>query len=364
MKNVLIYPLDRETSPLLRYCNPQKLSFVGVVPKGRGYDEKDIAEIDGGEKTDVLLSEDFGSCLDACDTVVFLKGAGIFNHKEYLERIQLAHSRRKQIILSKKILDLLKVEGECVPYDEVLETTDITIEQCLENAESVALKKINVPIITVFGMGNFTNKFELQLAVREVFIKEGYKVLQFGSKEYASLLNFRQLPDFLYDDCCCFSKKILAFNQYLFECVRKEKPDVIILAAPGGILPLDGHFHNYFGELPYIIATAAQPDAAILSTYYFPEFNEEFLFSLREHMQHKYNCIVDYFNIANTAYSIDQTDSIPEIAYLTQSHSLVSDTIHKNIDTRKIKVFNVFDSNMPSIASHIMNDLVNNIDVI
>ena len=266
--------------------------------------------------------------------------------------------------MSRKVLNLLSTKGQQVPYTEVLEATDITIKECLEDVEAVSLKRINVPIVTVFGMGDFTNKFELQLAVREPFIKKGYNVLQFGTKEYANLLNFNQLPSFLYDDSYGITKKILAFNQYLYDCVRREKPDVIILGAPGGILPLDAHFHNCFGELAYVMATAAQPDVTILSTYYFPEFNEKFLLSLREHMKQKYNCIVDYFNIANTAYSIDLMDSIPEIAYLTQNHSLVSDTIKKNIDTEDIKVFNVFDSDMPSIALQMLNDLVKNMDVL
>ncbi|MEG1513354.1 MAG: TIGR04066 family peptide maturation system protein [Clostridia bacterium] len=365
MSKSIVYPLDRNTTPLLRYARSEFVA--GVSPKGRGYGGGDLSVIDGGQKTSDHILEDFPLALEEhsdCDRIVFLQGAGVFNAQDYFSCLKIAQSNGKHIMLSKSIEKLLADEGHLISNVDIIESNEMPIEQCLEGYSSESLEVVPAPIVTVFGMGENTDKFFLQLAIREQFLAKGYNVLQLGSKEYSKLCGFQTLPDFVYNASIPMTKRIVALNHYLCQRINHEKPDVVIIGAPGGVMPLDRHFHNEFGELPFIISMAAQPDIAVLSMYYIPDMNLEFLNDIRTFLKYRLNCNFDFINIANTAYKIEDADSVPEIAFLLYDYNTVNETINGIVGDSKLCIFNAFTPNVSEQLCRIITELSNNVDIV
>lgn len=96
---------------------------------------------------------------------------------------------------------------------------------------------ISTPIITVAGMGEKTNKMELQMDLVISLQKDKYKVVWVSSRNEALLYNGQKFPTFMYDEGVSEKKKILMYNHYLKWIEQSEKPDVILIGIPGGIMP-------------------------------------------------------------------------------------------------------------------------------
>ena len=114
------------------------------------------------------------------------------------------------------------------------------------------LLEIPVPCVVVLGTGRRTGKFDLQLNLRNVFQQAGYSVTQFGSKEYSSLFGFDPLPQFLFD-LGSQREKILAFNHLVYETVKRDNSDVVLLGVPGGIMPINPFEFDEYGELAFLM---------------------------------------------------------------------------------------------------------------
>lgn len=53
------------------------------------------------------------------------------------------------------------------------------------------------PIISVMGVGYNVSKFDVQLYLREMFLKKGYKVAQIGTKKISNIMGVYSIPDFM-----------------------------------------------------------------------------------------------------------------------------------------------------------------------
>ena len=58
---------------------------------------------------------------------------------------------------------------------------------------------------------------------------------------------------------------------------EKEKPDIILLGIPLGILPLNDYVQNEYGTIMFKITNAIRIDFLILSLYYEEYYNEKYI---------------------------------------------------------------------------------------
>ena len=102
-----------------------------------------------------------------------------------------------------------------------------------------SLKEIETPVLTVLGLGENCDKFNIQIKTKYIIEKQGYKVLSIFSNPLGAFLDGEILPGFLYSKSLSFPEKIKMFNFWIYDLQEKYKPDIIVIGCPSGIAELD-----------------------------------------------------------------------------------------------------------------------------
>jgi peptide maturation system protein (TIGR04066 family) len=291
MKKLLINPLTKDECPIIRYRHMlDNYEIVAAIPeKGYGLEGKDVCVLDGGEPTSFIF------------------------HNPY--------------------------EGEMLSYDVTLsdiinDKLSSEISRIRKASPTDKLKEIPIPVIIVIGSGTDCQKFDIQLGLRDAFLKEGYKVSQFGTKSYSRLFGFDTTPD--YTELPLW-KKVFAYNDLFYEKCRQDNSDVIIIGVPGGVMPITPYACEKFGEEALAISFSAKPDIAVFSCY--------FVVPLQEYFDSYKNLMRFRFGANNVVFHISSTKITPDvhfnkISYLTLESKFVLDEIRRKSPEFSSLLFN------------------------
>jgi peptide maturation system protein (TIGR04066 family) len=362
MEKVLVYPYDIEFSPILRHS--KLLSMYNIValasPNGWGFNGKDAAFVDGGDKLNININNDFEGLLPLCDAVLFTEAERPLDFdKSILPKVIKAAEQGKNILYFRKI-----EEESRKTLEELCKKNNVSFKSCydFENTYSgheldyFKLQKINTPVIFVAGLYEKTQKFEIQLSLREIFSSLGYKVSQVGSRNYCELLGFHSFPKFMYSPSKTEDKKILTFNHFLKDMENMEKPDVIIVGIPGDIMRLNDNFTGRFGTMAYEVAQAVTPDAAIVSTLY-ENFEPEYFERIATSIKYKLGFDISCFNLSNIKFDWAVAEYTFKESYLLLDSSFV-DKKKIKFDMLKTPVFNILnDEDRANMANHLIDIL-------
>lgn len=268
-KTLLIYPYESETTDILRleefreiYKNIRLCSFVGSGLKGR-----DAGEADGGDYIGINVEENFEECLKDISDVLFSNYHNVeVNEEDILMKIDFALRCGKNVLMSKELRKKYscwsgnKALGE---YDEtgwIKDSEKDKIERFFKIGKEInynallvseGLVDIVTPVIGIAGTAENTCKFALQIQIIVGLKKKGYKVSWIGSNWLCELLGGHEIPLFMKENQLNDTEKILLFNRYIKYIEQSEKPDVLVIAAPGGIMPCDKNITGDFGVLAY-----------------------------------------------------------------------------------------------------------------
>lgn len=349
---LMIFPMNRELAVMVRGCRQlcDYDEILPVAPKGFGYDGDDIAAFDGGPETGILVQSDHKKMLPNADAVFVDYCDSVLRPQDYSDVIESALAAEKKVFATRFLYDYLKDAG----YEIHIPETHI-LHFSPNSAQSIREKKlleIPVPCVLVFGAGESTNKFDIQLALRKEFQAAGYQVTQLGSKPYSALFGIEPLPGFLFEKEY-LHQKILALNHYVYEKAMAEESDAVIIGVPGGILPINPYEYKECGELAFIIAAATRPDEAILSLYT-GEYTSDMLQNLINVCKYRFNTAASHICISNFAASISQ-ESIQ-----TEYTSVTTEWINREIIAKE-KQFDLFsaldESEMQRVAREIITKL-------
>lgn len=313
MKKLLIYPFTKEMCPLARYRNQLKeYELIAAIPAhGFGWEGKDVCEIDGGTPTGFILGGIFSDELKRCDAVLF-NACDKNMEKEYAEYEKLAHMSVKEFVTA---------IPNVIPEPEITQS-------------DLKLKEIPIPVVMVMGLGENCQKFDIQLSLRDTFIKSGYKVSQFGTKSYSMLFGFDSLPDMPETSLW---KKTYLYNNLFWEAYKREKPDILIVGVPGGIMPTTSYAYERFGETALALSYAARPDIAFLS-YYHVVPTEEYFEMLRQYARYRLGAMNINFHASNTKLIVD--NDIHALSYLTLKSQFVLDEAARHVPDMLPHIFN------------------------
>ena len=330
-------------------------SIFAVSPRSWGYYGKDTSAVDGGDFTGVTVTDDFETVINSCDAVL-LDIDDRLPAASYASKIELCKRLGKHMISHKYACRSASCSG-----DEGNEQSGF------ENAKSVddinkRLYTINTPVICIYGLGERCNKFDIQLSLRKLFMNEGYRVSQLGSKWYSNVCGFSSLPEFLFDDHS-YENKIFWLNSYVKRIVTDEDPDIMIIGVPGGIMPMTNHTVNHFGELSGVISMAVRPDINVLSIYA-SEYSDAALLNITDILKYKSGCPVEYINMANTTPILD-VDSTPDVSYLTIDNNTCQKILEASPISDKSYFFNVLcEDSCRNVYKNIIENLINNFGVL
>lgn len=355
MSGLLIYPFCDEFAEFIR-CQDALEEYdrlIPVAPKSFGLDGEDASICDGGDPLNINISSDFEVGIEQADAVFLGYVEKNISKQNYMEKIHIALNRKKKVYITKELREHLG-DFDGIQYTEVLEYgKEKTQEELTEN-----LLPIPVPVIMVFGIGNYCNKFGIQLKLREYFQRRGYRVLGFGTKSYSKLFAVEALPQFLFENMNN-EIKIRKFNAYIYRRVKREKPDVVVIGIPGGIMQINPFKFREFGESAFIISNAVKADLSVLSMYK-QDFNHEFIEKLINLCNYKYNFPVRYINIANTNLNISSEDKREYYTTVLSQH--IVENVLKELHYEDVFFFNALnEDSMKEACEKICKELEDNI---
>ncbi len=350
-EKLLIYPYDEEFTPLLRNRSLQNHFIIKglAAPNGWGLTSKDAGSIDGGDPINMRISNDFEGILPHCDTVWFVDSYRTLDTRGIVfPRIFSAIEAGKNIMISIALEPPVekKIKWQCKKHAVYFKHFNRGQETVLDKKPFTTfkqdcetdLKEILTPVIFVLGSGENTQKFMIQLALRNGFLKAGYRVVQIGSRPGCEVMSFHSMPGVMFTNELPEHQKVIFFNHYVKQIEKEEKPDVIIIGIPGGILPFDRKFHNRFGILSFLISQSVEPDVAVFSSVY-EDWKAEYFTELALTIQYRFGFHVDCFNLSNAQVDWIGSKQVNMLQINRLKKQIVDEKIKKlgNLD---IPVFN------------------------
>lgn len=358
-EKLLVYPYDIEFAPVIRHAELMKgYEIAGVCsPSGWGLAGRDAGEAVYAENTGIIVKSNFEEMLESCDTVLFSESKEKLDFDKYiysrmLKSIDAGKNLLCAIEMDKAVADqigeLCKSKGVYFKHFNREAPLDTPYEGDMNRIHS-----INTPVIFVIGIAGFTGKFEIQLSLREKFLKEGYRVSQIGSRNYCQLFGFHSFPHFM--NCTIPEvEKVYRFNAFVKQIEERENPDVIIIGVPGAVMPYNNDFTNGFGITAYEISNALTPDAVVMSLYY-ADYVEEYFTLTSTSMRYKLGLEVDCYSISNVAFD-NKSDFRRNPDHIILKSSLINDK--KKFTGLSIPVFNILNrSDADKMGDHIINKL-------
>lgn len=352
MKKILIYPYNNDAKWLL--MNQKLLKNIEIV----GILMNQINDADQETKNKfphIKFFTDFKAAEFEYDYMLMCENIQNFNLDFYYEVYKCVKSAKKKVILSINLLKDLK--NKYAINDSFIETIESKWNN--KSFKSDTCEDIEVPVVTIMGMGRNCDKFSTAIALNEYAKAKGYNTLCLVSNYCGKFIDVKILPEFLFDDNICLPNKILMFNHYLAQIVEKESPDLVILECPGGIMPINEYEHNFFAEVTFAITNAVITDVAILNSYFYEKANEDFFNGLIEICKNKFNVSVEAFGICGQQYR--QGYGTKKITYRFMQPDY--ETLYKNI--KNVDIFAVSDiEKRELIFDKAIKSLENNIETI
>lgn len=214
--------------------------------------------------------------------------------------------------------------------------------------DSKVINNIDIPIITISGIGPYVGKFQVGLYLRSSFENAGYKVLYISSRREGKLFGTYIFPEYMYNKNLDFTAKVFEFNGYVNDLIRKEKPDIVIIGVPGEIMELSEKHRMNFGILASVVFNAIKPDVSILNMYNM-RYTDEFLEEQKKYCKYRFGVIPDLFYATYTGV----IDSSLQEAWIQYFHAdkLFDDLLEKH------KIFSESDVKYDLLFKQIMGIL-------
>jgi peptide maturation system protein (TIGR04066 family) len=358
-QRLLIYPYHNDfVAPVKHAEFFQDYEITSLVsPNGWGLVGKDAGSAAKQENIGIMVEGNFKEALCDCDAVLFITSPSKLDIETIIYPNMLeAIKQGKDILCEIKLEDTKKQELSKAALAHGVRCEFLTNPTKWLNPFNNEIYSFNTSVIFVLGMSEKTNKFDIQLALRERLLKEGYKVSQVGTKDYCELLGFHSMPDFMYGNNFSEHEKITVFNHYLKKIEKDEEPDVIVIGIPGGTMKFNNKFTSYYGVTAYEISQAVIPDAVICGVLY-EEYKPAFFEYTRTSLKYKLGFDVDYYHLASYQFDWIRTDASAQMSYTMLDSKKVNQKI-KELSESKTPVFNILEEQQADEMFHlILNQL-------
>lgn len=183
-------------------------------------------------------------------------------------------------------------------------------------------------IVFVAGMGEKCNKFEVQMFLNSYLRNLNYKICLVSSRTNAELFGIHSFPEFMLQHDLDETSKIINFNHYVKSLEESEKPDIIIVGVPGGIMPVSERHSEHFGIWAFEIFNAVQCDALVFCVHY-NDYTDQYFNELQKLCQYRFHTNIDEFVISNYAYDGFSLETEGQIKYLSFTNEEIDKAISK-----------------------------------
>jgi peptide maturation system protein (TIGR04066 family) len=341
--SLMIYPFNKDYEPVVRYQKLLKNSCItGLVsPRGWGLEH---TQIESGTES-LRVSCNYKEALSNCSAVWFVEDSNLSLPEPLLKaRLEEAIQNGKKIIYTRfRNKEELNRMEQIIP-SELNITRLFMAEKNIENQiqehkipeqktqeqniqeqniqEQNVCYDINTPVIIVLGAYPDTDKYEIQIGLRNELLNKGYQVSSVSSRQDSSILGMHPFPEFMSVNMISETDKIIRYNHYIKQIELTENPEVIIIGVPGGAIPFDKYNHNNFGILPYEISRAVNCDCGIMALPYFSLPDDNFDKISRE-LYDRFRISIDYFHISAITEDITQSQDSSVKSFITLDRKFI-----------------------------------------
>jgi len=348
-----IYPYDADACTIVRHGGllPYQITAT-IAPEGFGYCGQNAGTLDGGCDAGHVVLNDFEKGVRDVDWVLFNNASDSMS-----EKILKALEYKKNVALLWRLGEEKRreVEERCKEANVQFRDFSQPSSSAVKVQQNDELYEMDVPVVCVCGMSDTTLKFEIQAALRESLCKMGYKVSQIGSREYASLFSMNNFPQYMFKAKGEYSK-ILYFNHLIKEIEVAEKPDVLIVGIPGGIIPFDKSFNNEFAWLAYLISNSVTPDVTIFSLSY-NSYSENFGEEMQRYCTYRYGFENLFFVLSNVYQEIGDRN-LKGKKYIR----IDSQALHQTIEQNGFSTFDILSpESAEKLAVSVVEELSSNL---
>ncbi|MCM1083955.1 MAG: TIGR04066 family peptide maturation system protein [Clostridium sp.] len=354
MKKLILYPYNKDAIWVVK--NKELLMEYNLVGICTNCEDKEIAT-DFADKNDIQYISDWNKYQSEFDSVLFLNNIEKCQMKAYCVRINEAISCGKEVLMTKELYKELNENDFDIPQDQIH-----FLENCvhMEVEEDDYLFDINVPVVLVCSFGENCNKMEVQLEMMRNFINKGYHAVVIASNEIGNIFSTHTIPSFLLEEQR-IKENVVSLNHYIHQIEQDEKPDIIIIGAPGSIMPMNKFILNDFGILAYQISYAAPPDICVVGTNFSMYMTDGYFDELERFCQYRLNAPKSYFYVSSQKIRYKKTEKELDTFFLADN--IVKRLYGKRIFQKDIPC--VVDKNqMQDFYDKIINTLRNNIGII
>lgn len=350
MEKLVVFPLNNDTEILINGLKESKL--YQIVAVSSYIEDKSRLEL-LQKKSSIYCSTEFEECLARADAIIFAENTMGYSYDGYQKRVQMALDSGKKIYAGLALLDKIQIDADKVCILQESTSSDEVV--------SSDKKEIDIPVVSVMGLGENCDKFGLQVKIKKVIEKQGYRVLALCSNVLGGFLGMENFPSFLYSKFMSYPEKINALNQWIYEKVIQQEYDVILVGCPGGISEFEKYETNYYGELPLIISNALDVDAGFVTLYGHTALDYSVLKNISDFVLKKYNTSVKDYILSRQFYKADY--EWKKIRYYTIEEDMDEElAIPESSEYQVLSIFD--DAKIEKEILRILEEFANNIFVI
>jgi len=183
IKKAALYPYNKEMHSLVRYRDLLGFQLAGVGdPAGKGMVGKDAGEVIDEETVHLRIRPNIRQIIKGADTLIlgYVDQLARIRERDLLrEYVEMALDEGCHVFCFQELergvypglYDLADKKGLHIAYPHIQPEE---VVQAVRNSKS--LPSVDVPVLSVMGASSQQGKFTLQLALRRMLIREGYRV--------------------------------------------------------------------------------------------------------------------------------------------------------------------------------------------
>ncbi len=273
IESAVLFPFSKEMHSLLRYHKMLPFTIKAV------YDVK----------YSVTVGYTTQQCMDDKKVLnITIRNIKDINWDEF-DTLVLGHMDELSALLDKKdlkeiiIKEALDKGKQVFSFDDLSEYVDRNSNKIyfpIINQNNVPpnilgmLYHITKPIVGVFGTSSRQGKFTLQLKLREILVKQGYKVGQIGTEPSSLLFGFDYCYPMGYNSSVYIHEyDVVRYINHIINKLCVQDFEIILVGSQSGTIPFNTDNILQFTIPQQIFLTATQPDCVVLCVNPFDEIS-------------------------------------------------------------------------------------------
>lgn len=223
------------------------------------------------------------------------------------------------------------------------------------NEVQLELYSPNIPVVYIGGIIETIDSFDIGLQIKLRMEKMGYKVSLISNNPDGGIFSVIKFPEDMMGMQSSFEDTIISLNRWVQAVNYLEKPDIILMDIPKGMMQYSDSFHNSFGIYSLLLAQTLPPDYLVLTIP--PSFlAKEYIAEIDKYFENKLGRNIDALNVTNIRYEMGGGDGS-----LTQKPLyLPENEIDEMIKVLKDSELNLMNLNKEEYIEAVVSNILNN----